>query len=328
MDVVAVSLSSVRTFPGFPRRKRRAIWTCAVIAILTLFLLLLAAHRTQAESPDGTDAPLANDIGRPDAAPEMMEPLVAINSSPENYVMPFAPHWIRTSQGRTLGFGMGLDKMLSPNSDLEVDSSWEASSPHHGATATGFGSVDVMSRYAVINHPDLQVAIAPRLSVSTTSFGSSFGLGEAGLALLFGGRGGALPEAWKLGYFRALEFHSDLGYSRILSNGSGDEIFFDPVVDYSVPYSRYLTEAQVPWPLGNLCVFAELNFDAVVSGTDHAPPTLYTTPGLAYLTEAYQVSVGVQLPLNHAGAQNQQLAVLGQIQFNLDDAPLFGWMPF
>ncbi len=328
MDVIAGSLSSMRPVPGPAHLKRRGSWICSLIAILTLLFLLLATHLAQASSRDETDAPLADDSGRNAAAPEMMEPLVAINSSPENYVMPFAPHWTRTSQGRTLGFGLAVDKMLSPNSDLEIDSSWEASSPHHGATETGFGAVDVMSRYLVINHPDLQVAVAPRLSVSTTSFGDSFGLGEAGMALLFGGRGGALPEAWKLGIFRALEVHSDLGYSRILSHGSGDEIFFDPVVDYSFPYLRYLTESKVPWPVENLCVFAELNFDAVVSGTDHAPPTLYTTPGLAYLTETYQVSLGVQLPLNHAGAQNQQLAVLGQIQFNLDDAPLFGWMPF
>ncbi len=260
--------------------------------------------------------------------PGMMGPLVAIDVSPGNSVTPFAPHWVRSPEGRTLGFGFGLDKMISPNFDIEVDSAWDSFAPHDGASEAGFGTVDVLSRMLFINQPDMQAGVAPQLSFSVGDFGQSFGLSNAGLALLWGGRGGALPEKWNLGFLRAFEVHSDLGYSRILNDGGGDEIFFDPVVDYSFPYLQYLTKTQLPWPIRNLCLFAELNFDAVVSGSEQGSPTLYATPGISYLTDAYQISTGVQLPLNHDSEHNQQIAVVGMIDFSLDDFPVVGWMPF
>lgn len=282
----------------------------------------------ETDASDSDPPSLMNNAEAHDMGPGMMGPLVAIDVSPGNDVTPFAPHWVRSSEGRTLGFGFGVDKMLSANFDIEVDSTFDSYSPHEGTKESGIGTVDVLSRMLFLNQPDMQAAVAPQLSFSTGSFGQGFGVTNAGLALLWGGRGGVLPEDWNLGYFRAIELHSDLGYSRILGDGAGDEIFFDPVVDYSFPYLQYLTKTEFPWPIKNLCFFAELNFDAVVSGDEQGSPTLYATPGISYVTDAYQISTGVQLPLNHTGEQNQQMAVLAEIQFSLDDVPVLGWMAF
>lgn len=317
------------------RRISRPLWsrraeTLLRAAFLALSLMLMLTHPVRADDgASNTDpASLMTGAEAHDMGPGMMGPLVGINVSPGNAVTPFAPHWIRTPEGRTLGFGFGVEKMLSANSDVEIDSTWDSVAPHDGAKESGFGTVDVLSRYLLVNRSDIQIAVAPQVSLATGSFGQGFGISNAGLALLWGGRAGGLPENWNLRYLRALEFHSDLGYSRILSGGSGDEIFFDPAMDYSMPYLEYLTKTQLPPVVRNLCFFAELNFDAVVSGSDRGPATLYTTPGVAYLTDAYQVSVGAQLPLNHAGEQNQQVALVAQIQFSLDNASVLGWMPF
>ena len=80
-----------------------------------------------------------------------------------------------------------------------------------------------------MNRSDIQIAVAPQVSLATGSFGQGFGISNAGLCVAMGrSRAGGLPENWNLRYLRALEFHSDLGYSRILSGGSGDEIFLNP----------------------------------------------------------------------------------------------------
>ena len=292
-------------------------------------VLMMSALTARAQSPEETDPPsLMNTAEAHDMGPGMMGPLVAIDVSPGNDVTPFAPHWVKGPEGRTLGFGFGIDKMLAPNFDIEIDSAFDSYAPREGSRESGFGRVDVLSRMLFINTPDLQAAIAPQLSFSTGSFAEGFSLSNVGAALLWGGRGGALPADWNLGYFRAIELHSDLGYSRIIGDGSGDEIFFDPVIDYSLPYLQYLNKTQLPWPIRNLCFFTELNFDAVVSGSEQGSPTLYATPGVSYLTDAYQITAGVQVPLNRAASDNQQIALMGEIDFSLDDLPVLGWMPF
>ncbi len=189
------------------------------------------------------------------------------------------------------------------------------------------GAAEILGRYVFLNHPDLRFAVAPLLSIGTGGLAQVSGVSAAGAAVLFGGRGGALPEDWNLGYLRAFEVHSDLGSSRITSGGSGEEIYFDSVLDYSLPYLQYLTESHLPWMIRNLCIFTELNFDAVVGGSSKAAPTLYATPGLSYLTEDYLVSAGVQLPTQSLGRPQSAGGMAGAgIQFFLDKVPGFGSM--
>jgi len=298
-------------------------------AIWLMIFLLMYTHAVHADPTLDLEPPALTNVSGPrDVAPGMMAPLVAIDVNPGNSITPFAPHSVRVPNGRTLGFGFGIDKMLSPNWDIEVDSAFDSYAPHQGARQSGFDTIDVLSRMLFINQSDVQAAVAPMLSFGVGSMGSPPGLSNAGLALLGSVRGGALPEDWDLGYWRALEVHSDIGYSRILSAGSGDEFFFDPVIDYSLPYMQYLTRTQPPSAIRNLCVFAELNFDAVVTGSSAGAATLYTTPGISYVSDAYQVSTGVQLPLNHAAEHAQQIALLGEVQWSLDSLPLGAWMPF
>jgi len=318
--------------PG--RQLRRREYLCLLAAVVMLSVSMARPHLVRADDSDDTpsDSNTPSLSGEQhehhDEAPGMMGPLVAIDASPGNSIVPFAPHWVRSTDGRTLGFGFGVDKMLSENADIEVDGTFDSNSPKGGSKETGLGDVDVLSRYLLVNQPDLLLAVVPEATVSVGTFGETAGLDDAGLAFAWAGRGGALPEDWNLGYLRALELHSDIGYSRILSNGSGDEIFVDPVVDYSMPYLQYLTKKEIPWPVSNLCFFAEINFDEVVDGSDSGPPTFYATPGVSYLTDTYQVTLGAQLPLNHAADHQQHLALLGEVSFALDGLPVVGWMPF
>jgi hypothetical protein len=215
---------------------------CKLIILLTLPLFLTLSRVACAEwsesNSNGEPPSLMNTAQAHDEGPGMMGPLVGIDVSPGNGVTPFAPHWVRTPEGRTLGSGFGIDKMLSQNWDIEIDSTYDSYGPKEGARESGLGTVDLLSRMLFLNQPDMQAGVAPQLSFGLGTLGQSAGVDNAGVALLWGARGGALPESWNLSYFRAIEVHSDLGYSRILKDGSGDEIYFDPVIDYSFPYMQ------------------------------------------------------------------------------------------
>ena len=128
---------------------------------------------------------------------------------------------------------------------------------------------------------------------------------------------------------RAIELQGDLGYSHGFGNGGSDEIFFDPVLDYSMPYLGYATDLRAPWPFRNLCVFTELNFNQLLSGRGDHSLSLFTTPGVAYVSDTYQATIGVQLPLTHGAEKSAQIAVVGSFIIFVDQiSPKFGWTPF
>jgi hypothetical protein len=130
-------------------------------------------------------------------------------------------------------------------------------------------------------------------------------------------------------YLQAIELQGDLGYSHGFGDGGSDEIFFDPVLDYSMLYLGYSTGIRTPWPIRNLCVFSELNFSQPLSGRGDGSLSLFATPGVAYVSETYQATVGVQLPLTNAAEKSAQIAVVGSFTIFMDQlSPRFGWTPF
>jgi len=140
---------------------------------------------------------------------------------------------------------------------------------------------------------------------------------------------GSTREVGWTRYLSAIEFQGDFGYSHGFGGRGSDEIFFDPVLDYSVPYLGYATGLRTPWPLSNLCVFTELNFDQLLAGEGNGSLSLFATPGLAYVADTYQISVGVQVPLTHGAEQSAQTAVVGAFVIFMDKLnPAFAWMPF
>ena len=96
--------------------------------------------------------------------------------------------------------------------------------------------------------------------------------------LSWGGRLGEIAEdGWPRRYMRAIELQGDVGYSHGFGSGGSDEIFFDPVLDYSMPYVGYSTDLRAPWPFRNLCVFTEaFNFDQLLSAATATAPCRYS----------------------------------------------------
>jgi hypothetical protein len=236
--------------------------------------------------------------------PDLMQTLIAEDATLNNNVSPIKPRWQKNAGGRTFELGFGVEKMLSPNLDVQIGGVWKSLRPRNGPAKTAFGNVDVELKYVFLKLPEFQVAVVPQVSFPT----SSHTLDEptqvpVGGLLAWGGRLGSAAERGWQSYLRAIEFQGDLGYSHNFGGAGGDEIFFDLVLDYSMPYLDYSTAVRSGWPLKNMCVFMEFNFNQPLEGGDQSGVSLSLTPGVAYLTERHQVSVGMQVPLNHAAGK-------------------------
>jgi len=162
------------------------------------------------------------------------------------------------------------------------------------------------------------MALTSAISLRTSSqIGDDDLSTSAGVGISWGGRlSGLKNSGWKR-YFRAVEFQGDIGYSRTLSASSADDFYFDPVIDYSFPYLSYADLSQVPWPLHNLCIFAEFNFDQPLSYPNDRSQ-MFLTPGVAYLNNYLQVSTGLQIALNGATSSNENIAFIGSVSIFLD----------
>jgi hypothetical protein len=282
------------------------------VALILGLLLLMQATRVSGEEPD------------------LMQTLIAQDATLNNNLTLIEPRWQKTAGGRSLELGFGVEKMLSPRLEIEIDGQWNSISPRTGPGGTAFGDIDVDLKYVLLKGAEFQIAAAPQFSIPT----ASHILDEptevrAGGFLSWGGRlSDIAKDGWRR-YMRAIELQGDLGYSHGFGSGGSNEIFFDPVLDYSMPYLGYSTDLRAPWPFRKLCVFTEFNFSQLLSGRGDRSLSLFATPGVAYVSDTYQATVGVQLPLTHGAEKNAQIAVVVSFIIFMDQiSPNFGWNPF
>jgi hypothetical protein len=260
---------------------------------------------------------------------DLMEPLLAESASLNNHLLPLVPLWERGPQGDRLSLGFGFEKTLSSKLGIEVGGEWERISPRDAPSAGGFGNINVAVKYVFLTLPqaDFGFAVVPSISFPTNSvIGSERMSADSAVELAWGGRLSKLPDRGLSRYLRPIEIQGDVGYSRTLTGGGAGELFFDPVIDYSMPYLASSRERAVPSILRDFCPFIGLNFDRAVG---QGSLTAFIAPGLGFITETYQLSAGVQLPLNHAAARDQQIAVAASIRVFLEPIDSrFAWTPF
>ena len=264
--------------------------------------------------------------------PDLMQTLLAQDVTLNNNLMPLGIEWEKSREGRRIAYGFGLEKQLSQRLEIELDGQWDSFSPRQGRDSGGVGSVDITLRYVFLTLPEQGFSFA---AIGDLSLPANSRIGEvpmypeSGTALAWGGRLKGLPERGWTKYLRALEIQGDLGYSRFFNGSGSAEFFADPVFDYSFPYLNYETAGSVPWWLRYFCPFAELNILRVVGDGHDGPSQLFFMPGLALMTQTYQVSAGAQIALNDEAVHDKQVAVVASLLVFLDAIdPRFAWTPF
>jgi hypothetical protein len=258
-----------------------------------------------------------------------LEPLITQDPTPANELDILQPSWVRSSDANTYGLGFSMEKILYlddqyvPRFSIGGGSSWTHVSPFQDRAMEGFGNLTLFGKYAFfysLRH-EFMLTIGAQLQLPTgnkdiedenhTSLGPVF-LWEKGM--------GDLPNEPVFKYIRPFGIQSDFGYVPALGGHTSHHMFADAVIEYSLPYlSNSVQDIGLKWPLRNLFLFNEINYDQLITGpSGQTFPTLLATPGIAYVSYHFELALGTQFALNNASVPGTHAAVVGLLDIFYD----------
>jgi hypothetical protein len=258
-----------------------------------------------------------------------LEPLITQDPTPANELDILQPSWVRSSDANNYSIGFSLEKILYlddeyvPRLSFGGGSGWSHISPFVGRSTQGFDNFTLFGKYALyysLKH-EFMLTIGAQLQLPTgnkdieeqnhTSLGPLF-LWEKGM--------GDLPNSPAFKYFRPFGVQTDFGYVPALGGHTSHHVFADAVIEYSLPYlSNNIRDIGLKWPLRNLFLFNEINYDQLITGpSGETFPTLLATPGLAYVSYHFELALGTQFALNNASVPGTHAALLGLLDIFYD----------
>jgi hypothetical protein len=258
-----------------------------------------------------------------------LEPIITQDPTPANELDILAPSWVKSSDANTYSIGLSVEKILYldenyfPRFSVGGGSNWSHSSPFIGPSKEGFDDLTLFAKYSLyysLEH-EFMMTIAAQLQLPTgntaveaqshTSLGPVF-LWEKGM--------GDLPNFRVTKYLRPFGIQSDFGYVPALGGHTSHHMFADAIIEYSLPYlSNNVRDVGLKWPLRNLFLFNEINYDQLITGpSGQTFPTILATPGIAYISYHFEVAVGTQFALNNASRPGTHAAVVGLLDIFYD----------
>jgi len=258
-----------------------------------------------------------------------LEPIITQDPTPANELDILAPSWVKSRDANTYSIAFSMEKVLYldenyvPRFSIGGGSSWSHVSPFADRSRQGFGELVLFGKYAFyysLEH-ELMLTIGAQLRLPTgdtdieaqnhTSLGPLF-LWEKGM--------GDLPNWSVLKYFRPFGIQSDFGYVPALGGHTSHHMFADAVIEYSLPFlSNNVQDIGLKWPLRNLFLFNEINYDQLITGpSGQTFPTVLATPGIAYVSYHFELALGTQFALNNASVPGTHAAVVGLVDIFYD----------
>lgn len=273
---------------------------------------------------------------------KFLEPIIAEDANPKNEFDILAPSWYRTADGREFALGFSLEKTLAKDSEgrnllsISLGSAWLAVSPkdRRDPYVSGFDNLEVMPKLAFYTNPkhEFRLSIATDLELPTGNPSvQEQNHTRLGPELLWAKGFGDLPNWELVKYLRPFAFQGDFGYVAALGGATYHEMFADNVIEYSLPYlSDNVKDIGLKWPLRNLYLYTEFNYDQLITGpSGQTFPTVFITPGIAFVGRYIELSVATQFALNQAAVPDNHAAVLGLLDLFIDDiVPQVNWTPF
>lgn len=258
-----------------------------------------------------------------------IEPIITQDPTPANEFDVPQPSWVKSADANTYSIGFSLEKVLYvdenevPRFSAGGGSSWQHASLFEGPSAEGFGNLTLFAKYAFyysLDHEFLMTVGAqlvlpagnrPVEEQSHTGLGPIF-LWEKGF--------GDLPNRTLISYLRPLGIQSDFGYVPAIGGHTSHHMFADAVIEYSLAYlSNNVRDVGLRWPLRNLYLFNEINYDQLITGpSGETFPQLLATPGIAYVGHRFELAAGTQFALNNASRPGNHAAVVGLLDIFYD----------
>jgi len=269
-----------------------------------------------------------------------LEPLITDDATPANEADILAPTWNRNSGGRTFSIGSSIEKLLGTDSEglprfsLGGGSTWISQSPKQGPDVSGFDVLNLFAKYAFLVVPQHEFILSAKTVLQlptgnpdvTSQQHTSLGPELIGAKAL-----GDLPNTTLLKWLRPIGFQADFGYLPALGGHTTHHMFADGMIEYSMLYlSNNVQDIGLKWPLRNMFLYSEFNYDQLITGPPHQTfPTLLATPGIAYVSYRFELSVGTQFALNQASVPGTHAAVLGLLDIFYDSIiPQANWKLF
>jgi hypothetical protein len=258
-----------------------------------------------------------------------LEPLVAEDPTPANEFDIVQPSWVKSADANTYGIGFSGEKVLyiddnyMPRISIGGGSSWADVSPYEGHGQSGFDDLELFGKWAFyysLKHEFLaSIVVTSQIPTGSTEIEEQNHT-SVGPELLLEKGLGDLPNLPYLKYLRPLGFQGDFGYLPALSGHTSHLMFADGVVEYSLPYlSNSVRDIGLRQPFRNLFLFNEFNYSQLITGpSGETFPNILATPGIAYVSYHFELSVGTQFALNQASVSGTHAAVHGLLDIFYD----------
>src|SRR6059058_6084441 len=229
-----------------------------------------------------------------------IEPFITEDVNPKNEFVIARTEWDHARDGRTVSFGLGLEKKISDRFSLTLDSSWLDITPKPAAEphASGFDNLGVTLKYA---------------------FFKPF--------LLYGKGLNELPDA--LEYLRPFGVQGDAGSEIAIDRARTTTLAHNVAIEYSIPYlQQAVHDFGLAWPLSNFIGDTEFNFEHGVNGEEQGRSKVFVTPGFVYMDRWVELGVAGRFPLNQAANDELDWGVIFIVDLFIDDIlPRTRWQP-
>lgn len=277
-----------------------------------------------------------------------IEPLIVDDPDPSN-ALDLIPDWVAIAEGSNFSFNFTLEKKLSQNFSLELGNAWNdpscnpdficlgAGSSRRGRSRnqqansnnlsqqllTGFDDLEILPKYAFYRSDEHEMRLAIGLDTflpigNKTAGGTTHA--SAGPIFMFAKGLGDIPNLGFEKYLRPLAIQGELAYLIKVSGQQNDDAIADWDISYELSYlTDNVHDFGLPAIINNLAPFAEFSYEQIVNGPQGGTqPNLVVLPGLAYVTQTYQVSLATEFAVNEATIFNCHAAVFGMLSLTLD----------
>ena len=225
-----------------------------------------------------------------------------------------------------------IEKQLSDHSSLLITSGWNdvESKPD----ANGASDLTIYFRpslYASVSH-ELELTLSPFLVLPTGDrrIGDQ-GYTHLGGELLLGKGFGDLADSRWLEYLRPLAVQCEVGYAGRIQGPANSDVFSNLEVEYSLRYlDNFGRHLEIARPWRDLVPYAQLNYaQSFIASRLTTTPDFRITPGVAYLGDYFELSVGAQVAINGAAQSGDRVAAIGLVEVFYDEIlPNLAWEPF
>jgi hypothetical protein len=228
-----------------------------------------------------------------------------------------------------------IEKQLSDNSSLLFVSGWDRITAGHGQPqVSGPTDLSIYFRQAVyVSVPhEVEFALSAILVLPAGNRQiADQGYTHLGGEMLLGKGLGDLPDSPSLKYLRPFAVQAEVRYTGRIQGPANSDVFGNFEVEYSLKYlNDFVERINLDRPLVELVPYVQLNYaQSFIASRLTTSPDFRLTPGVAYLGNYCELSVGGQVTLNGAAASGDRIAVIGLVEVFYDNIfPVLGWEPF